>query len=495
MRVRYEKRKKQIRQAFALLLAVCILAAAAEPVRVKADVFDDAHAYYSAYADRVKFWSVGPSEGFICYATRANRSTASIRFRTLGWKATVRGADGSALQSIYFQLGGAYLKRVDMRVVDGYEYNLYRMSLSALKSRMSGKANAALEAGNCTIVLDACMTTVKNDTVQGSMTDAGSFSGKVYTTYDGIAGAAGWSASGKASLHSYYDKEVENLFHNIQVGKAEGIKSVSGGGRYLYGTKIRVSAVLKQGYGFDGWKGMKSGDTLDLSFYVNGSGTLTAYAKPVELNIVYHRNFSSKDKTTEEQTMVYGQENPNLKGAVWKKNKKPPLGWALSQGAAEPKFDLKAGMTNAWIAKRAPQVHLYAVWEKEPELPDPEPEKPELPEPTPEPEKPELPDPEPEKPELPDPEPELPDPEPEPENPEPTPELPDPTPGLVPPSDGDLPQAKPVRMRFISQRYFEDESGSLVPRTDGGLNEGSRWAANPACRELLRQVLKMTAEL
>lgn len=525
MRERIRIMKKQIRQVLALILALCILAASAGPVQVRANTFDNAYTYYNLYGDGVKFWESGRSDGDICYATKANVTSASIRFRTLGWKATVRNEGGSTLQTIYFKLGGSYLKYVDSRVVSGYEYNLYMMSLSTLKGRMNAKTKEALEAGQCTITLDACMTTVRNNVVQGSMTDGGSFSGSVYTTYDGIANAAGWSENGKASLHSYYDKEVDNLFFDIKVGKTEGIKSVSGGGHYLYGTKVTVSAVLKKGYTFDGWKGLKSGKALDLSFYVNASGTVTAYAAGIELDIVYHRNRTSLDATTVEQHVVYGEGSPVLKGAVWKKDGKKPLGWALSQGATEPNYDLKADITSAWIIKHAPQVHLYAVWEEETDsggttggggttgstlTPDPNPDPEPLPNPDPDPEPPYVPDPEPlpdpDPPYVPDPDPEppyVPDPNPGPDpdptlpyvadpDPDPTPPyVPDPDPDPIPPSDEDLPPAEPVQMRFISQKYFEDESGNLVSRIDGGLEADSRWAVDTSLRSLLRHVLQI----
>ncbi|MCH5333493.1 MAG: hypothetical protein J1D89_06005 [Agathobacter sp.] len=508
MREQIRKMKKQIRQVFALVLAMCILMASAEPVEVRANTFDNAYTYYNLYGDGVKFWKSGKTDGDICYATKANLSSASTRFRTLGWKATVRNESGSILQTIYFKLGGDYLQYVDSRVVSGYEYNLYMMELSTLNKRMNAKTKEALEAGKCTITLDACMTTVKNDVVQGGMTDGGSFSGSVYTTYDGIANAAGWSESGKASLHSYFDKEVDGLFYDIKVNKTTGIKSVSGGGHYLYGTKITVSATLKKGYTFDGWQGLKSGKALDLSFYADASGTVTAYAAAIELDIVYHRNRTSLDATTAEQHVVYGEGSPVLKGATWKKDGKQPLGWALSQGATEPNFDLKAEITGAWIIKYAPQVHLYAVWEEEsgsggtpggggapgstltPD-PDPDPEPPYVPDPDPDPEPPYVPDPDP------DPEPPyVPDPDPDPEppyvpDPDRDPELPSvPDPDPEPPSDEDLPPMGSVQMRFISQRYFEDESGSLVSRSAGGLDADSRWATDLSFRFLLRQVLQ-----
>jgi hypothetical protein len=48
---------------------------------------------------------------------------------------------------------------------------------------------------------------------------------------------------------------------------------------------------------------------------------------------------------------------------------------------------------------------------------------------------------------------------------------------------------KKIEVRFISSRYFEDDSQNLIPQSCGGLAEDSKWATDGSLRELLRSVL------
>lgn len=483
-----EWNKKSLWRLAAILLAACLLLPRTA-VPVEAHVFNNAYTYYQTNGDSVKFWKTSETDGEICYATMAKCATTSIRFQTLGWKASVLDLSGARLQTIYFRLGGSYMHMVDSRTTDGYEYNLYGLTLSSLKKRMNTKAKQALKAGSCTIVLDACMTTVHGGTVQGSMTDSGSFTGKVYTSYDGIAGAEYWSSAAKSSLHSYFDKVVEGLFYKVAVKKSTGISSVSGGGTYLYGTEITVSAEVKKGYTFSRWKGLYNTDEIEHSFYVNEAGTMTASAAPIVIRIVYHRNFSASDSTFVVQTVKYGEENVHMRKENWEKDGKAPVGYALSQGAAEASYALDAAITNAWILKYAPKVHLYAVWPDSGENPsevtpasgtDPDSDADSAADIDSD--------------SGADPAPDIDSDSDSDADPDPTPAPTSPAPDVepVPPSDDDLPEVPPVQMRFISRTYFEDASGNLVPRAQGGLEASSRWGVNASLRSLLRQVLAMT---
>ena len=168
---------------------------------------------------------------------------------------------GSTLQTLYFKLGGSYMYVTDTVTKNNYEYNLFSLSLYQLKGRLNSKATTALTTGKANIELNACMTIVKNGSVKGRMNDSGPVSGQVYTSYSGIANAANWSSSSKQSLYNYFNKEVEDLFYQVDVTAGEGIKSVSGSGWYCYGTDVSVQAWTKTGYEFSNWTGFK-GDTV-----------------------------------------------------------------------------------------------------------------------------------------------------------------------------------------------------------------------------------------
>ena len=79
-------------------------------------------------------------DGIIYYATKASKATTSTKFRTLGWKVTVRNTSGSTLQTLYFKLSGSYMYQVDSVTKGNYEYNLYALSLYQMKSRMNTRA-------------------------------------------------------------------------------------------------------------------------------------------------------------------------------------------------------------------------------------------------------------------------------------------------------------------------------------------------------------------
>ncbi|MCM1106473.1 MAG: hypothetical protein NC355_05975 [Blautia sp.] len=485
------------RRLFAFILAVALLLGGIAPTAVSAHVFNNAYTYYNENGNSVRFWKVNEKDGEICYATSAKTATTNVRYKTLGWKVSVRDMSGKKQQTIYFKLGGSYMKRVDSRQKSGYEYNLYALMLSSLKKRMNEKAKQVLEEGSCTMTVDACMTVVRGSEVRGGMDDNGNFTGKVYTDYDGIAGAENWNAAAVKSLKSYFDKEVKGLFYDIKVKKSAGIKEATGSGHYLYGTKLTASAEVKKGYTFEGWTGMKSCDSMDCTFYVNDAGTLTAEASPIQIQIVYHRNLSAADTMLVLQTVVYGQKDKRMRKENWTKDGKSPVGYALSQGAVEASYALDAKITDGWILKYAPQVHLFAVWPGEEEdkiilPPDETPEDPDPDDPDPDDSDPD--DSEPDDPGDPAPddsEPDDPgDPAPDDSEPdEPEPDIPEPT----PPSKNDLPAVAPIRMRFISKKYFENASGQLVAGSRGGLSSGSRWAVDLSLRSLLRSVL-MRAE-
>jgi hypothetical protein len=49
---------------------------------------------------------------------------------------------------------------------------------------------------------------------------------------------------------------------------------------------------------------------------------------------------------------------------------------------------------------------------------------------------------------------------------------------------------KKINVRFISSKYFEDDSNNLISESNGGLAADSKWATDGTLRALLRSVLK-----
>lgn len=121
---------------------------------------------------------------------------------------------GSQTAYIYFNLNGYTVETVDSVAIGGYIYELSRINLSYVKTKLAQTNRTAynefiINGGN--IVVDSCMITIKidkygNRTNSGSMDDYGNFYGSVYTDYNGIANAAPWS--NPSSLHSYFNMTI-----------------------------------------------------------------------------------------------------------------------------------------------------------------------------------------------------------------------------------------------------------------------------------------------
>lgn len=434
----------------------------------------DAVDYYESYGNQVTFFPASKSDGMIFYATRAKLATSKTAYRTIGWKMTVSNISGSKLQTLYFKLGGSNMYLSGTERVGAYEYNLYELSLGQMKGRMNNKAIKALNAGNAEIRLDACIAIVKNGKIQGAMNDNGPTSGNVYTTYSGITGAVNWSNETKQTLYSYFNKYVVGLFCEVKVMTDDGITSVRGTGSYCYGTYLTVSAEVATGYEFAYWSGLERGGTKTMSFFVTESGRVIAHAEPMQLRIYYHRNLTSQDNEVVYQLRPYRKGGTELNKTDWSKNGKKPLGWAESASATSAQYKNGAHVSGSWIIKKAPTLHLYAVWEKEDDttINDPNPEGPGPGGGNPDP--------------------------PKPYPPNPSPDPAEPTPPVEPgPDNQDIPgeDQKPtpnkvVRCRFISNKYFEDEHENLIPQEKGGLPANSVWATDSLRRQILRYALR-----
>lgn len=458
--MRKEKiRKKLTHLAVACALLIGTFGISAQPVQ--ASPWNSAYTYYNTYGNSVIFCPVTSTDGLIYYGTRAKKATSNTTFRTLGWKVTVKNLSGSTLQTLYLKLGGNYMYQSDCTSVGQYEYNQYCVPLYRLKSMMNAKAEKALQKGKATIRLDACMTVVKNGRAKGSMNDNGPASGKVYTDYSGIAGAANWSSAARQSLYSYFDKYVEGLFYQVDVIAGEGIKSAEGSGVYCYGTYAQINAQEATGYEFTNWCGLLSSGQKNTDFIVNESGVCIAFGTPKILRIYFHRNQFAQDDVVDCQLMRYHKNGADLEYCPWKKNDKLALGWALSPNAKTAKYKLGQHVSAKWINQNAPQLHLYAVWGDT--GPDPDPDS---------------------------------DPNSNSTSPNPTP--PDPTPPTPTPSPDDKTEDGNtkttantiVRCRFISNQYFEDEYENLIPQEKGGLSPDSVWATDTIRRQILRYALR-----
>jgi hypothetical protein len=269
---------------------------------------------------------------------------------------------GNILQSLYFQLGGAYLVNTNTVQNSANIYQLYALPLSSVKSRMNTSAIAALNSGKCSIVLNACMVVVKNGVVQGTMNDYGVASGTVYTTYSGIAGAANWSASSKSALYSYFNKSVSGLFYTVSVSAGPGIALLGGGGTYCYGTLVTISASPSIEYVFCYWSGSDTVYSSSYSFYVNGNTSWYANAKVKSTVVTFYRNTSSGDGTYCKQTFTYGNSGQYFAETGFARIGYHLTGWAHQANASSALYGVYSPVSDGWISYNYPAASLYAVW-------------------------------------------------------------------------------------------------------------------------------------
>ncbi|MEG0962013.1 MAG: hypothetical protein RSF88_04005 [Lachnospiraceae bacterium] len=192
------------------LLSVIGLTALAPPQEAQAATFDNAVTFYNTYGSQIVF-----KDGYFYFATMGKQASASVNtthWGTVGYRMKVTTSSQTAY--IYFNLSGYTVETVDSVASGGYIYELSRINLSYVKSKLAQTNRTAYNEfiiNGGYIVVDSCMITIKidkygNRTNSGSMDDYGNFYGSVYTDYNGIANAAPWS--NPSSLHNYFNKTI-----------------------------------------------------------------------------------------------------------------------------------------------------------------------------------------------------------------------------------------------------------------------------------------------
>jgi hypothetical protein len=490
------RKRKKLRMIPAL---ICILAVlAAEPQVVMAGTWDNAKTFYNTYGNSVVFKSTSSTDGLIYFATRGSTASTNTKYKTIGWKMTIKNSSGTTLQTIYYKLGGSYMTNTDCQITSDYKYNLYSLSLYNIKRRLNTKATAAMNDADMEIVLNACMVVEKKNKAQGAMSDSGPTSGTVYTTYSGISGAEKWSSSSKTALKSYFNKTVDGLFVKVSATGDSGIKSISGKGTYFYGTYVTLSANLKTGYEFNQWTGSKKSTSSSMSFYATSAISCKASSTKKKVDIVFHRNLSTSDSTTNTMTVNYGDGSKTFTQCGWTKNGYSISGWSLSSGSSVISYSTGYTVTDSFVKSNSPRIDLYAVYPTPASTPStPTPSTPTPSTPTPSTPTPSTPTPSTPTPSTPTPSTPTPS-TPTPSTPTPsTPTPSTPTPGTETPStptpgteDTTKTGTKKIKVRFISSKYFEDDSNNLISESNGGLAADSKWATEGTLRALLRSVLK-----
>ena len=255
-----KKLKKIILVLFLVLFASVLIPQ--DDVMAYTDFTGNAKDFYELYgADNMKFFPTSVDNGKIYFCSRGKTAGTSTgtKFRTVGWQFCLTNTNTGEKGYLYYERDGELIEQEGESIhsIDGYTYNLYWIELKRFKWRLSSNWLSAFTAGEVDLKVNACMTTVVNGVVKGSIDDSGNVTGTVYKTYDGIVGAASWSSGTKTSLKSYFNKTIDGLFHKITVVKGTGISSATGAGTYLYGSKVPLKATIATGYQWNSGRGSK----------------------------------------------------------------------------------------------------------------------------------------------------------------------------------------------------------------------------------------------
>ncbi len=347
-------------------LIICAFVICMLPNETKADVFSSAYDFYETYGNQMVFQPGDTGTGVIYYGTKAKKaSTAGTKYATVGWKVTITNGAGALVEELYFSLDGDYIKKLHKEDSGDYKYTLYSCELSGLLSAMSEDTRKALETANCEIVFDACMVVKLNDVLQGGMEDGGATWGTVYTTYEGIANAKSWSSSSKETLKSYYGKTVSGLFCEVKLTAGTGIESVTGEGKYCYGTTVTIHANVIEGYSFGGWWGYRSVSRQTYSFAIyDTSVSFKAQGNPKVVEATFYRNWNKEDTTSIPWTYgSYAIGISTLPSVDWTRSGYTQAGWSTNYTAVKPEYVLNEVITGEWINLYYPKEEFYMIWE------------------------------------------------------------------------------------------------------------------------------------
>lgn len=255
-----KKIKKLILMLFLVVFAYVLIPQ--DDVMAYTDFTGNAKEFYELYgADNMKFFPTATDNGKIYFCSRGKTSGTSTgtKFRTVGWQFCLTNTSTGEKGYLYYERDGELIEQEGESIhsSDGYTYNLYWIELKKFKRRLSSSWLSAFTAGEVDLKVNACMTTVVNGVVKGSIDDDGNVTGTVYKTYHGIAGAADWTSGTKTSLKTYFNKTIDGLFHKVTIVRGTGISSTTGAGTYLYGTKIPLNATIASGYQWNTSRGSK----------------------------------------------------------------------------------------------------------------------------------------------------------------------------------------------------------------------------------------------
>ncbi|MBO5259661.1 MAG: hypothetical protein J6B26_04685, partial [Agathobacter sp.] len=181
-----KKLKKIILVLFLVLFASVLIPQ--DDVMAYTDFTGNAKDFYELYgADNMKFFPTSVDNGKIYFCSRGKTAGTSTgtKFRTVGWQFCLTNTNTGEKGYLYYERDGELIEQEGESIhsIDGYTYNLYWIELKRFKWRLSSNWLSAFTAGEVDLKVNACMTTVVNGVIKGSIDDSGNVTGTVYKTY------------------------------------------------------------------------------------------------------------------------------------------------------------------------------------------------------------------------------------------------------------------------------------------------------------------------
>ena len=141
-----------------------------------------------------------------------------------------------------------------------------------------------------------------------------------------------------------------------------------------------ISIPQKTGFVFDGYYTEKNGagtkmidgagnitTNLKNSYYTS-AGTLYANWVAKKITVIFMRNTTANDTTSDTQEFTYGVTGQSFSAKGWTKKGYTLLGWHEEKTSTAKRYNITSGVTNAWIeskynASSNHTVTLYAIWQ------------------------------------------------------------------------------------------------------------------------------------
>ena len=141
-----------------------------------------------------------------------------------------------------------------------------------------------------------------------------------------------------------------------------------------------INIPQKTGFVFDGYYTEKSGkgtkmidgagnitSNLKNSYYTS-AGTLYANWVAKKITVIFMRNTTKDDTTSDTQEFTYGVTGQSFSEKGWTKKGYTLLGWHEDKTSTAKRYSITSGVSNAWIESKYNEssnhtVTLYAIWQ------------------------------------------------------------------------------------------------------------------------------------